>query len=56
MAIKSKADKDDTAPITTDAGAREPAAVPGLHAREVPERRAGEVGSPYQGRQSYPGA
>jgi hypothetical protein len=56
MAIKSKADKADSAPNPTDSDMREVAAVPALLARDVPERRAGEMGSPYQSRQSYPGA
>ncbi len=53
MAIKSKADKDDNQPIKTESPSRESTTVPGLY---VPERRSGDVASPYQSRQSYPGA
>jgi hypothetical protein len=53
MAIKSKADKDDNGPIKTESPAPEATAVPALY---LQERRTGDVASPYQSRQSYPGA
>jgi hypothetical protein len=53
MAIKSKADKDDNEPIKTESPLRETTATPALY---LPERRSGDVASPYQSRQSYPGA